>query len=103
MAFVVRHIQTYRAEDWERVLDLLKRWIPIGKRLGVPKDNFQMSISGASPLYTLVNEREYPSLAAWEAAYTTMRGDPENEALAAEQKPLVQEGRIDLLMTIDVE
>ena len=103
MAIIVRHISTYRAEDWGKVLDLVKRWIPIGKRLGVPKDNFCRYISGPATVFSLVNEREYDSMEAWEAGFATMQGDPENDALWEEQSPLILEHRIELLMTIDVE
>ena len=103
MALIVRHVQTYRPENWDRALAGIQRWIPIGRRLGIPKDNFCRYISGADGVFTLVNQREYDSLEAWQAALDKMMGDPENQALAEEANPLVEDWRIELLFTLDLE
>ena len=103
MTIIVRHIQNYRPEDWDKALETAKKWLPIGKRLGIPKDNFRRYISGAGGLYTLVNEREYDSMEAWEAAVGKMMGDPENQALNNDQTPSVEDWHIEILMPIDLE
>ena len=103
MAILVRHYQRIRPENWDKVLEIAKRWVPIGRRLGIPPDRFCRYISGPDSHFTLVNEREYDSAAAWEAAAAKMVDDPENQALGRESMPLVEDWRIETLLTIDLE
>ena len=103
MKVLVRHYQKVRPENWEKTLDLIKRWTPIGKRLGIPPDRFCQSFTSPDGMYTLINEREYDDLSAWQAALDKMMADPENLALGKEQQPLIEDWRMELLGTIDPE
>ena len=103
MKLLVRHYQRVRPENWEKNLELAKRWTPIGKRLGIPPDRFCQCFTSADGIYTLINEREYDDLSAWQAALDKMQADPENQALGKEQTPLIEDWRMELLGTVDLE
>ena len=91
MAYLERHVQTGVKEkeyrEWE------KKWEAVEKRLGgfQPKRHYQ-PLFGAESSGTMVWERDWDNLAAFEAAYTKFDDDPQAVGLFAEHPSIVTGG-----------
>lgn len=98
MSIRMRILQTYditrEAEFWalEKLFADLER-----RRPDFPKGRRFKPVAGGPPANSLVWEGDFPSIQAAQAALNFFSGDAEHEALAARQKPLFREIRVEFL------
>ena len=105
MGIIVRTYATYRTNSWEdveKIAELNRRWLALGKRLGFPPDKFYNYVSGGPGIYTQVGDRHWDSLAAFEEGQKKLN-DPENRAIWDELMPLVVSMRSEILREWDPE
>ena len=98
---VARTYQTYRKENWEKVLKLAKQAIGIGERLGLPPITFYTC--PALSTTTLVSDREWPTWDAMEADYEKMGNNPEDKETWEVLGPLVESERVEFWFKMDLE
>jgi hypothetical protein len=90
MIIIERMVQQIYPGKWMELEVLDKRYNAVEARLGFPaKKRFQL-LMGRSPMGTLVIERQWPSLAAMEAANEKGLMDPEYQALQQESSQVIQ-------------
>ena len=103
MSILVRTYQTFRPENWDEALELAKRGIAVGKRLGLPPLTFYRCLSPSHSVTTLISDREWPSLAAMEADYDEAAGAPVDRAIWQELTPIIESTHIELFLKMDLE
>jgi hypothetical protein len=84
MKCMERLIQKVDPGKWEQLLVFDKRFDVVETRLGCPNTRRYRCFAGASDINTRVCEREWSSLAAFEATFEKALADPEWQALSAE-------------------
>jgi len=98
MVVVERMIQEINANKLADLEELDKRYTTIEEGLGFPPKKRFWSMAGALDFNTLVIEREWPSLAALEAAYEKSLASPDIQALYAEGMAIIKSSRMELYM-----
>ncbi len=96
MIMLERQVQHVRPEKWGDLEAMDKKFNEVEKALGFPaKRRYRLYIGGSSN-DTLVIEREWPSLAAFEAAYEKAFASAEWQALGAEVASIITSNQDEL-------
>ena len=105
MGIIVRTYTTYRLNSWEdmqKIEELARRWLAVGKRLGFPPDKIYRYVSGGPGSFSDIGDRYWDSLAAFEEGRKKLN-DPENLAIWKELMPMVVSMRNEILREWDPE
>ena len=84
MKCMERMIHKVQVGKWPLLRGFDGRFDAVEKRLGFPSPRRYRCIIGASDVYTRIVERDWDSMAAFEAGWEKALADPEHQALAAE-------------------
>ena len=100
MAILERQISQLRPGKAKEVIEISKRFDAIEKRWGFPVKRFYSSLAG-EPVNTMVMEREWESLAAYENAWALARADADWQVLGAQRSDLSTGHRTEFYMVVD--
>jgi hypothetical protein len=100
MVVVERMIQQIRPNKWAELDALDKKYAAIESRHGFPAKRRYRCFVGADNVNALIIEREWPSLAAMEAAYEKVFADPEWQALGGEGEGIIESDRHELYVPL---
>lgn len=98
MVVLERMVQEIFPGKTAELEELDKRYNDVEGGLGFPAKKRFWSISGAYGMNTLIIEREWPSMAAMEAAYEKSFANPDVQALFAAGADIIKSSRIELYM-----
>ncbi len=99
---VVRNIFRIKFGKSKEATALWKQGMALAQKLELGRRECRLLTDLAGPpFYTLVFETTHDSLADWEKASKTLRADPQWLAIYQQITPLVEEGRREILATID--
>ena len=96
MVVLERLIQQIRADKWNELEALDKKYNAVESRFGFPAKRRYRCVFGANNSDTLIIERQWESMAAMEAAYDKVIADPEWNKLGAEGAAIVESNREEL-------
>ena len=97
MLILERIIHQIHPGKWAEVPAMEKEFEQIEKPLGFPdKKRYQMLVGGEGA-NTLVIERDWPSMAAMEAAYDKAMANPGWQAMVAKSSAVLKDTRYELL------
>jgi hypothetical protein len=85
MAYVLRFVQRFRAEDEAAFMALEAEFAALERKKGWPRGRRSRPFAGRDPGNTLVWECELPTLAAVDEAVARMGADPDHERLLKQQ------------------
>ena len=88
--YIERMIQKIAPGKWGALEVLDQHFNAVESKLGFPPKRRMRAILGGQSVDTLVVEREWESLAAFEAATMKRMGDPANAALDAESIGVIE-------------
>jgi len=91
MAYVLRFVQRFQAEDEAAFMALEARFAALEGRKGWPRGRRSRPFAGREPVHTLIWECELPTLAAVSDAVATMGQDPDHARLLKRQIPFFLE------------
>jgi hypothetical protein len=91
MAYVLRFVQRFRAEDEAAFMALEAHFASLERRKGWPRGRRSRPFAGKEPVHTLVWECELETLAAVNEAVAAMGADPDHERLLKRQIPFFLE------------
>ena len=100
VAILERQISQLRPGKAKEVIEISKRFDLIEKRMGFPLKRFYSSLAG-EPVNTMVMEREWESLAAYENAWAQALSDPDWKALGAQRTDLSISHRTEFYKVVD--
>lgn len=95
MILIERMIQEIHNGKSQELEDLDKRYQPVEKRLGFPPSKRFWTVSGVHTMATIVIEREWESMAAFEEAFNRAFADPEWQALNEAGVDIVKSSRME--------
>jgi hypothetical protein len=98
MKILERQIQKVDRTSWAKKAALEKRFDVVEARLGYPPTRRYRAMCSASDFDTRVNEREWSSLAVFEATLEKALADPEHQALAREGAAFVLSNHFELYL-----
>lgn len=98
MSLIERMVQEIHSGKFEALEELDKRYQPVEKRLGFPPSKRFWVVSGVYTLSTIVIEREWESMAAFEEAFNRALDDAEWQALNDAGAGIVKNARIEFFM-----
>jgi hypothetical protein len=87
---IERMIQHIYPGKWAELEALDKKYNLVEARLEFPAKKRYQLLMGTHPAGTLIIERQWPSLAAMEAANMKGLADPEYQALQQESAPIIK-------------
>lgn len=87
---VIRDVFQIRPDKMKEAKALLPEIQALNKRLGVPVGRAMTDVTG--PYYTLVLEREFPSIAAWEKSLGKIFAYPEWQKTYGRFRPMIESG-----------
>jgi quinol monooxygenase YgiN len=96
MITIERSIQKVRPGKWAELEEIDKRFNAVESRLGFPPKKRYRCMIGGHDWNTLIIERQWDSLAAFEATYEKYFADPELQALAEEVTSIVESARVEV-------
>jgi hypothetical protein len=102
MAYVLRFVQRFRAEDEAAFMALEARFAALERRKGWPRGRRSRPFAGRQPVNTLVWEAELETLAAVDAAVAVMGGDPDHARLLRRQLPFFLEAWTEIDEVLDL-
>lgn len=85
-----RMIQHIFPSKWAELEALDKKYNVVEARLGFPAKKRYQLLMGSHPMGSVIIEREWPSLAALEAAMMKALADPEYQALQQESAAVIK-------------
>jgi len=91
MAYVLRFVQRFRAEDEAAFMALEAQFAALERRKGWPRGRRSRPFAGREPVHTLIWECELPTLAAVNEAVAAMGHDPDHAHLLRRQIPFFLE------------
>ena len=98
MIIIERMVQEIYNDKWAELEGLDKKYNAVEARLGFPaKKRFQL-LMGRNPVGTLVIERQWPSLAAFETANEKGLADPEYQKLQQESATIIKKVHWEMYM-----
>jgi hypothetical protein len=100
MICVERLIQQVRPGKWADLAALDKKYNSVESRLGFPAKKRYQAIIGGHTTDTLIIERQWPSMAAMEAAYEKAFADPEWQAMGVEAAAVIKSNQYELYMPL---
>jgi hypothetical protein len=101
MAYVLRFVQRFRAEDEAAFMALEARFAALERKKGWPRGRRSRPFAGREPVHTLVWESELPTLAAVNDATAAMGGDPDHARLLKRQIPFFLEAWTEVYELLD--
>jgi hypothetical protein len=102
MSVTMRIIQTFAPQDEKRFMELEREFARLeARRPDFPKGTRMQPISSSDPCHTLIWQGVFPDLAGAQAALDFFDGDPAHEELAAEQRPLFRDVRIEFYRNLE--
>ena len=102
MAYVLRFVQRFRAEDEATFMALESDFAALERRKGWPRGRRSRPFAGREPVHTLVWEAELPTLAAVDSAVATMGKDPDHARLLKHQIPFFLEAWTEVYEVLDL-
>jgi hypothetical protein len=102
MAYVLRFVQRFRAEDEAAFMALEARFADLERRRGWPPGRRSRPYAGREPGNTLVWECELESLAAVNDAVAAMGRDPDHARLLKRQIPFFLEAWTEIHEVLDL-
>ena len=100
MIIIERQVQQIYPTKWAELEALDKKYNVVEARLGFPPKKRCQALAGRLDMNTIIIERQWPSLAAMEAAYEKAMQDPEDLALQAESASIIQSNHWELYMPL---
>jgi hypothetical protein len=100
MIVIERMVQQIFPDKWAELERIDKKYNQVEARLGFPSKKRLRALIGVHPAGSLVIEREWPSLAAFEAANEKGLMDPEYQALQQESGSIIKSYHWEILMPI---
>ncbi len=100
MIVVERMIQQIYPDKWAELEAIDKKYNLAEARLGFPPKKRYECLMGSNAMGTLIIERQWPSLAAMEAANEKGMADPEYQALRNETTSIVKSVHWELYMPL---
>ena len=91
-------VQEIHPDKFQALEELDQRYQPVEKRLGFPPTKRFRAVSGVHTLSTIVIEREWESMAAFEEAFNRAFADPEWQALEGAGAGIVKSVRMEFYM-----
>jgi hypothetical protein len=91
MAYVLRFVQRFRAQDEVAFMALEAQFEPRERRKGWPRGRRSRPFAGREPVHTLVWECEFATLADVDQAVAEMADDPDHGRLLKKQIPFFLE------------
>jgi hypothetical protein len=85
MAYVLRFVQRFRADDEAAFMALERQFADLERRKGWPRGRRSRPVSGRDPAHTLVWECELPTLADVNGVLATLGSDPDHARLLKRQ------------------
>ena len=101
MAYVLRFVQRFRAEDERAFMALEAQFAGLERRRGWPRGRRSRPFSGREPVHTLIWECELPTLAAVNEAIEAMGRDPDHARLLKRQIPFFLEAWTEVYEVLD--
>lgn len=102
MAYKLRFVQRFQEGEREAFLRLERQFAALERENpAFPKGRRYLPYSGREPGNTLIWECEFPSLADAQAALDFLGGDPQHEALYAQQSVFFLEAYTEIYRTLD--
>jgi hypothetical protein len=98
MITIERMIQHIYPGKWAELEAIDKKYNAVEARLGFPAKKRYQLLMGTHPAGTLIIERQWPSLAAMEAANERGMADPEYQALQQEGASIIKSVHWELYM-----
>jgi hypothetical protein len=98
MIVVERMIQEIYPDKVADLEAIEKRYAVVEEGLGFPAKKRYWSLTSPHSFNTLIIERQWPSMAAMEAAYEKGFASPEHQALSAEMGAIARSVRLELYM-----
>ena len=100
MEILERIIHQINPGKWPEVNAMEAEFVKIESPFGfTEKMSFQM-LAGGDGANTLVVERQWPSMAAMEAAYGKAMADPGWQSMVAQSSAIIKDTRYELLLVI---
>ena len=96
---MIRDVFRIRPDKMKEAKALVPEIQALNKRLGVPVGRAMTDVTG--PYYTLVLEREFPSLAAWEESLRKIFADPEWQKAYGRFRPMIESGHREIFDVVD--
>jgi len=96
MAVIERLTQKIFPGKWDALEAIDKKYTAVENRLGWPAKKRYRCMIGGHDVSTLVVERQWPSLAVFEAAYDKAWADPAWQALSAESDGIIASTQMEL-------
>jgi hypothetical protein len=96
MVTLERLIQHITPGKWAELEALDKEYDVVESRFGFPPKKRYQLLAGPDEIQTLVIERQWPSLAAMEAAYEKIMADSAYQTLTAKSLPVIRDNRWEL-------
>jgi len=103
MAYVLRFVQRFRAEDEAAFMALEAQFAALERRRGWPRGRRCRPFAGREPVHTLVWECELPTLAAVNEAVASMGADPDHARLLKRQILFFLEAWTEVYEVLDFE
>ena len=101
MAYVLRFVQRFRAEDEAAFMSLEALFAALERRRGWPRGRRSRPFSGREPAHTLIWESELSTLAAVNEAIETMGQDLDHARLLKRQIPFFLEAWTEVYEVLD--
>ena len=100
MIIIERMVQQIFPDKWAELEEIDKKYNQVETRLGFPPKKRFRALMGGHPAGSLVIDREWPSLAAMEAANEKGFMDPEYQALQQESGSIIKSFQWELYMPL---
>lgn len=96
MIAIERMTQKVRPGKWAELAEIDKRFDEVEKSVGFPAKKRYQCVIGSLDQNMLIIERQWESLAAMEAAYEKVMGDPKWQALGQDVLAVVESSQIEV-------
>jgi hypothetical protein len=101
MAYVLRFVQRFRAEDEAAFMALEAQFAALERRKGWPRGRRRRPFAGREPGNTLIWECELPTLAAVNEVVATLGSDPDHARLLKRQIRFFREAWTEIYEVLD--
>jgi hypothetical protein len=102
MAYVLRFVQRFRAQDEAAFMTLEAHFAMLERRKGWPRGRRSRPFAGREPVHTLIWECELPTLAALNETLARMAADPDHARLLKRQIPFFLEAWTEVYEVLDL-
>lgn len=102
MAYVLRFVQRFRAQDEAAFMALEAQFAALERRRGWPRGRRSRPFAGREPAHTLVWDCELATLADVNEAMAVMAADPDHARLLKKQIPYFLEAWTEIYERLDL-